>query len=239
MNKNDHNINNQKTNPDISEKNLNLVLLKKTNKKDSTLNNTIQPIVYNINTDSQSSEWFTVILTLAIGAFLSQIFTYFSNLISEKKKKEKRLNGLLFMMLLHVKQTIDQAKYLINILSSYEEDLKTRKQLIDKTIAHPPLNANLYRGLEKSELFDAFGISLLDLEQFYMHVDDLKNMNPTKFQNSYLGTIEKYQSNDEDRNKIIADISLKKTLLASKLAKESASFLIKKGEEIIKKHSPK
>jgi hypothetical protein len=220
------------------KKEIKLVFTDKKNVNDTLTNTIIQPSVLEIKSEHPTNDWFTIILTLAIGAFLSQIFTYFSNKFSDKKKKEKRLNDLLFMMLLHVKQTIDQTKYLIDILSSYEEELSKKKQLIEKTIASPPLNSNIFKDLDKTELFDAFGLSLLDLEQFYMHVDELKNKNPTQFQRSFMGTIEKYKSEDEHRNNIVAEISLKKTLLASKLARDNASYLLKKGEEIIKKHSP-
>ncbi|MFY0652391.1 MAG: hypothetical protein JXQ96_10175 [Cyclobacteriaceae bacterium] len=208
---------------------------------DTTTKTTTQPyeaLPKEPKAEQQSTDWLTIIVTLAIGAFLSQLFTYFTNQFSEKKKKEKRLNGVLFMMLLHVKQMIEQAKYLIEILSAYEGNLKKKKQLIEKTIASPPLNSNLFRGLDKSELFDAFGDTLLDLEQFYIHVDELKNNNPTTLQRSYMGTIEKYQSDDENHNNNIAAISLKKTLMASELYRDSAAKLIEKGEEIIKKHSP-
>jgi len=199
---------------------------------------TIQPLPKEPKTEPQYADWLTIVFTLAIGAFLSQLFTFFKDKFSEEKKKKKRLIGLLFMMLLHVKQMIEQSKYLIEILTVYEDDLKKRKQLIEKTIASPPINSDLYRGLEKSELFDSFGDTLIDLEQFYMHVDELKNKNPTSLQRSFMGTIEKYKSGDQKHDDIIADLSLKKTLQASNLARDSAAILIKKGEEIIKKHSP-
>ena len=189
--------------------------------------------------EEKPTDWGTIVVTLIIGAAISQLITYTKDKFSDKSKRKKKMQNMVFMMLLHVKLTIEQARYLISLLSEYEADLEKRGPKIEKTKASPPLSSDLYRGLDKTDLFEAFGTTLLDLESFYEAVDIHKDRNPTSLHRSFLGSIEKYKKEYENKQLNLAIVACQKTISASEIYRHSLEILIADGKKIIEKHSPK
>lgn len=205
---------------------------------DKKTSNVALQLTNKIANEEKPTDWGTVVVTLIIGAAISQLITFTKDKLSDKSKRKKKMQNMVFMMLLHVKLTIEQAQYLISILSEFEADLKNRGPKIEKTKASPPLSSDLYRGLDKTDLFEAFGTTLLDLERFYEAVDIHKDRNPTSLHRSFLGSIEKYKKEYENKQLNLAIVACQKTISASEIYRHSLERLIEEGKKIIEKHSP-